>query len=1404
MGDVLLSASNAFVYHKDSEPVPARTRHRPFFWAFAPAGRDVKELRRHVLEAVQFAQGKDEAEARGNPLSAVVEVGPLEEVESFWRSQRRLAFRVYTRHPGLVPSVSDALFLAHGAFTAEHDVPYQQRLVVDLAARGEWPYATGGKKTTLNVTVFDIETTQYGNEDAPAGDNLPIDVIGWSDFPFTYQASVDLETERFDLDILDAPQDWAAPEVVQEVALTEDDEVQLLTRFIKKVESTDVLSGHNIYGFDNLKIHDRVKFLLEKGRRKGTLGRDEEATFARFLDTWSWRDKSYQFGRPDDVAYIHRTGLDTLLAARRFYFYRDDFTLKGLAPFIGVNVEGRQYMTPEALDVRKKETLLYHVHDIREQLGMSMHFMVQALPLAFSTGMPFEQLFSGMNTKMWDHIGLIRAAHRKRLMPATCRAQSVAGTIQRRVGPPYTMDRIAKAARNMGGSEGEGQSAREFLRVAKYGEEMPEWVEYPDLITNVDGVGEEPNGYAIPGGMTLHPSQMGSDFIPWWKVVAADVGAMYPTILKALNVGADTVRVARKGETPDAWAWLYRASPGFLDSGEFVVRKPNPDEGYATRGVMIGIKKRADPGVVNLGMTAIMGMIQKTKAALGEAKRGGKDPELIRRLQLNYQSLKAARNAGTHGILVAVNVSCRQFHVLAGAHITTEGQRILHASLEELKEQKIRVVYGDSIAGDRCVVVRDPKRLLRVMPIERLYDEVQGESHPWNGKEAVLVDGWDALAMSPETGESSWRKIRRVIRHDTHKPLVRFRQKDGETVCTTDHSLMVRDGDRIVEAAPEQAMDRPLVRVPIPPNPVLHEIDLLDYIEPLATRLEGEIPPNRLFSQPRKTLWFRYDDDWLWFDLHTRPDLPILRLRRRISVGSPECSALCRLLGAYVAEGSVTWIGSRRGAAIATADEAWLTSLKADYDLLFQGPKATIIASDVSGDRTIMLTDGRQTTYVDTTKKLQMTNMVSAAALWALGGKGSAGKCVPDFLFNLPAGHQREFLDSAVRGDGSHAWGPRYSERHRVEHFNYTTKSLQLASGICTLLGQLGIDYSVKRRASKGVYTITTRGASRASLHSRMEPVEHEGPVYDLEVEADRTFVDALGTILLHNTDGIYLACGKNGANLPEIAKVYDAQKLADEKDWLTPPDAAVRAVEALNDRFRRELDYEDFELEAEIHDCMVFVVHKNYLIFDAKDGELVMETKGNNFKGADKPDLARVQLARIMKTALGENLVWKTEEGAQKSLKSSIKRATTELIQDLRVATADPRQLTLLQTVRPAQRYKPNPDGTQSAFAKRSEALSKLLEKHGLDPVRAARKLHFVVANRPLPGMETAGRKKPGIKPMEFMWPVEILGSKEWRDQGYHIDLEWYKEMIANYVKGAFGFDDLSTVETTRLDQWL
>ena len=71
---------------------------------------------------------------------------------------------------------------------------------------------------------------------------------------------------------------------------------------------------------------------------------------------------------------------------------------------------------------------------------------------------------------------------------------------------------------------------------------------------------------------------------------------------------------------------------------------------------------------------------------------------------------------------------------------------------------------------------------------------------------------------------------------------------------------------------------------------------------------------------------------------------------------------------------------------------------------------------------------------------------------------------------------------------------------------------------------------------------------------------------------------------------------------------------------------------------------------------------------------------------------------------------------------------------------------------------------------------------------VRLARSGHRLVVKEP-------GRK--GLKPLEFMWPVDKVTPQM-------VDWVWYRQMVEDYVKGAFGFDSLDLAVQKGLGQWM
>jgi len=955
MSDMLLGISPEYLYLHGKAPKRISDYHQPYFLAFCPKERNIESARKDLSKKLE------ENTSEENILSKIERIGEIEDYRSFRDfNENRKIFKVYTKKSYFVPEVTNHLFFNYGFYTAEHDIPYQQRALVDLEADGKtWIFDTNGEKKKLKVLVYDIETTQYETGKI----NIPIDMIGYSDFDIIFESEKNLETEEFSFDIIECPTNWEDMDVKQVVSRNVDEEIENLYSFCKMTMNYDVISGHNIAGFDNLHIYNRLNWILKN--HQGNLSDEQKKTFQSFVRKYSRVDKSFHFGTQSEAVQFYPCNLDTYLGVRKFYSFLNEFSLKAVAPFLGIHIKDRLILAHTQIKLDDR-TLKYNKHDVQEQLGVTLNLIQQALPLAFTTGMSFDMLLSSGAVNMWDHMSLIRGAVQKKIMPPICRVMSISQVLLRDFKECGTSEEIVRKAKKT-----KEQLSKEFVRVVKYGDEMPRWMEDPYVIYNERAKDpDERLNYHMPGGMTIKPDKdANSHFIPWWYVVVADVGAMYPTILKAMNIGADTVQLASKSEQPDAWIWLKKVPDRLLNSRDIQWRKITDEDSFADKGFMLGVKIDKRPGVVNCAMTGIMSMIAKTKKELKEVTETGNKEEL-KRLKMMYQSIKGARNAGTHGILSAPSVSGRQFNLWGAATITTKGQMILADSLEYLEKRGIRVVYAD--------------------------------------------------------------------------------------------------------------------------------------------------------------------------------------------------------------------------------------------------------------------------------------------------------------------------------------------------------------------------------------------------------------------------------------TDGLYMGCSRSAGNLPEFSKALGITINDDEENWLTKPEEVISAIGQCNIKWQNELNYPDFELEPEIHDGMIFVKHKNYLIFDNKNGKIEMIAKGNNFKGSDKANIARKVLKTIMMNVLKENPSWTDEEKARKAVKNSIRNNTKEIVSTLDLSKVDLSDLTLVQSVQPAKRYKVNQDGSDSTFAKRSKALGDLLGY----PIKSRVKLNFVVTKRPLPGITKPS--KSGVKPIDYMYPIDLL-----KDTA-EIDLKWYKKMIENYIQGAFGLSDMASTEQKGLDSWM
>ena len=959
------------------------------------------------------------------------------------------------------------------------------------------------------------------------------------------------------------------------------------------------------------------------------------------------------------------------------------------------------------------------------------------------------------------------------------------------------------------------QLSKDFVRVLKYGDEMPEWVEYPYVIFNENAKdSDESLNYHMPGGMTIKPdSEAKSHFIPWYHVVVADVGAMYPTILKAMNVGADTVKLAQKNEKPDEWIWLKKLPNEFLQKKDIQWREVTDRDTFADKGFMLGVKIDSKQGVVNGAMTGIMSMIAKIKKELKSAKEKG-DEQVLQQLKMMYQSMKGARNAGS--------VDHSQRIILQNPNGNTVNKRI-----GEFVDNAINK-YG--------------------YMIEKI-----------NGTEFEVADikeNWCAVSVD-KNGETQIKRVRKAFRHKWSGKLVKISTKSGFTIVTPNHSIFTINNKKIQEISAGEINNDTLL-VHAEKIPKIEKNQIINLIQEIKMTgfyafIEKENLP--IFKDIREKLVTLNKKDnsstsYLKIPLEKIRDLDIpTSLLNYITVGSNGRKAsripsliqvddrFAELLGYYISEGhtSKKFVRGKPQYYI-----AFSSSSKKMHN------KINDISREILDSNVYTLDRMNDTGSIVSTLHAKVIAYLFEDILNC--GVKSNNKKVPVQILSSPEPVKNAFLRAYMIGDGNY----KTNMPSTVPFGRYTTNSRCLNEDIITLQRQLGMKTNTYYRSTDSTFNTRMIGYFKGKKESlgdcfAIPPknIEYVDPssdyVYDISVEDNENFIDSNGGILLHNThgilsaptvtgrqfnlwggaaittkgqqiladtlegleqkgirvvygdtDGIYLGCSQSAANNPDFINSLDLKLEREESSWLTKNDKALSAIDEANKKWQSELNYPDFELEPEKHDAMIFVKHKNYMIFDSKNGKIVMNTKGNNFKGSDKANIARKVLEEIMMNVLRENPAWDDEEEARKKVKESIQNNTKDIISKIDLTKVDIEDLTLIQSVQPAKRYKTNQDGSISTFGRRALALEKLLGQ----PIKTRIKLRFVVTKKPLPGITNPS--KSGVKPIDYMYPVDMLRDSK------QIDLDWYKKMIENFIQGAFGLSDIQTTEQTGLDAWM
>lgn len=507
-------------------------------------------------------------------------------------------------------------------------------------------------------------------------------------------------------------------------------------------------------------------------------------------------------------------------------------------------------------------------------------------------------------------------------------------------------------------------------------------------------------------------------------------------------------------------------------------------------------------------------------------KKLDKDSQEYSNLDNEQYALKILANSA-YGYLAYRNA---RWYTREGAECVTFLGRMYIKKIMKIAEKKgLEVIYGDSITGNRFVTIKNSNDDILIKNIEKLFLENKSKIVSKNGKERIKLEGYSALTVDPETKESKWSEINEIIRHKTNKKTLRVNQKYGETIATEDHSLMTEIDGKLTEVKPEYLGKKKLYRInKVPPVSEIKELDMYKLLKDYTKISE--------YKGRKKVSKIKTDEDYVWFSWTNRKN-PV-KLKRHIKIKSEEFKALCRLLGAYIAEGSASTIETSKdkfGASISEGNKKWLKSLQKDYHLLFESAKTSVIRGS-KGKRKIQ-TKNKKIEYEDKTFKLQMMNELSAVFFKKLCGQLSSGKKLPNFIFRVPNKYKEILLEKLIEGDGTKSFSDRYSDEYVKNNFRLTTKSLALISGLSLLLNQLEQKYTIRYRPDKDVYRITTSSKYNSRLNTKVKEEDYSGYVYDLNVKGSHTFVDSCGQILLHNTDSLFITTkeGRIKEKLPEF-----------------------------------------------------------------------------------------------------------------------------------------------------------------------------------------------------------------------------------------------------------------------------
>jgi DNA polymerase elongation subunit (family B) len=327
---------------------------------------------------------------------------------------------------------------------------------------------------------------------------------------------------------------------------------------------------------------------------------------------------------------------------------------------------------------------------------------------------------------------------------------------------------------------------------------------------------------------------------------AIDINSLYPSAIRALNMGPETVvgqlrpvmtdhyineKMAAGASFADAWENMFGSleyqavmnmEPGTeitidWESGESTVHSAkevwhmvfdsNQPWTLSANGTLFRYDvKGIVPGLLERWYAERKEMQAKKKAATNDEEKAFWDKrQLVKKINLN--SLYGA----------ILNPGCRFFDKRIGQSTTLTG-RIIAQHMDAHVNECITgeydhvgqaIIYGDSVTGDTLIRTDAGE-----ITIEQLYNEcldhsiqIEGSKKEYATQSMAKVIGFNAFEDSPVMSEISY-----VMRHKTKKKIYLITLENGKSVkVTEDHSIMVDRDGFLLEVKPTEILDDDLI-----------------------------------------------------------------------------------------------------------------------------------------------------------------------------------------------------------------------------------------------------------------------------------------------------------------------------------------------------------------------------------------------------------------------------------------------------------------------------------------------------------------------------------------------------------------------------------------------------------------